>query len=292
MVRAKLRHLIYGLPPYDPAAEQAVTPPLECALARMEDFDEPWCHKQMQLICGPHTRFSSLVNRKLWEVASCLQAFEERGMLAPGKTGLVFGVGRERLPSLFAARGCRIVATDQASDKTGDWTGTGQHCSALEQLWLREYLSAEHFYERVSFRPVDMNDIPADLHESADFLWSLCSLEHLGSLENGIRFVVNSLRCLKPGGWAFHTTEYNLSDEYRTIERPNLCVFRRSDIEEMVRRVEEAGGTVLPRDYSIGAHPYDWQLSAPPHPRLKPNLRLRLAGVVMTSIRLIIQRRA
>jgi SAM-dependent methyltransferase len=291
-VRAKLRHLMYGLPPIDPSAETAVTAPLECALARMEDFDQPWCHKQMQLVCGPHTRFTSLVSRKLWEMVSCIQALEERGMLAPGKTGLVFGVGRERLPSLFASRGCKIVATDQASDETGDWTTTGQHCSALDQLWLREYLSAEDFKECVTFRPVDMNAIPDDLYESADFIWSLCSLEHLGSLENGIRFVEESLRCLRPGGWAFHTTEFNLSNERQTIERENLSVYRRCDIERMAASVEQAGGTMLPRDYSIGAHPGDWRLSESSQSKLQSNLRSTLAGVVMCPIRIVIQRTA
>jgi hypothetical protein len=292
MVRAKLRHLIYGLPPYDPAAEHAVTPPLECGLSRMADFDEPWCKRHMQIICGPHTRFRSLVHRKYWEIASCMQALEERGMLVPGKTGLVFGVGREPLPSIFAARGCRIIATDQAPEGAEDWTATGQHASALDQLWRREYVSKEDFHQRVSFRAVDMNQIPEDLHDTADFVWSLCSLEHLGSLENGIRFVVDSLRCIKPGGWGVYTAEFNVSDEVRTIEAANLCAFRRSDIEELVRRVEEAGGTVLPRDYSIGGHAYDWYISAPPYPPRKPGLKVRLGEFVLTCIRLIIQRRA
>jgi hypothetical protein len=292
MLRAKLRHLVYGLPPYDPSVEQAVTPPLECGLCRMADFDEPWCKRHMQIICGPHTRFRSLVHHKYWELASCIQAFKERGMLQPGKTDLVFGVGREPLPSIFAARGCHIIATDQPPEGAHDWTSTGQHSANLDQLWRREYVSEEVFRQRVTFRPVDMNAIPHDLHDAADFMWSLCALEHLGSIENGIRFVVNSLRCVKPGGWVFHTTEFNVGDEVRTLEAPNLCAFRRGDIEEMVRRVQQAGGTVLPRNYSIGSHLYDWHVSAPPYPPRAPGLKVRVGDFVLTCIRLIIQRRA
>lgn len=289
--RGRLRHLIYGLPPYDPSSEHAVTPPLQSGLARMSDFEQPWCRRHMQVMCGPQTRLMSLFHRKFWEIASCTQALDERGMLVPGMTGLTFGVGREPLPSVFAARGCRIIATDQAPEGATDWAKGGQHCSALEQLWLPAYLSADDFHERVTFRAVDMNAIPEDLHESADFVWSLCSMEHLGSLEHGTHFVLNSLRCLKPGGWAFYTTEFNVSDEVHTLEAPNLSLYRRCDIEDMVRRVEEAGGDVLPRDYSIGAHPYDWQVAAPPYPRRKPHVKVSTGGFVVTCVRLIIQRR-
>jgi hypothetical protein len=37
-------------------------------------------------------------------------------MLQPGRTGLGFAVGAEKLPALFASRGCRITATDLPSD--------------------------------------------------------------------------------------------------------------------------------------------------------------------------------
>jgi hypothetical protein len=41
-----------------------------------------------------------------------------------------------------------------------------------------------------------------------DFIWSSCSLEHLGSLELGEQFIYNSLKHLKPGGVCPHD-EYN-----------------------------------------------------------------------------------
>ena len=44
-------------------------------------------------------------------------------------------------------------------------------------------------------------------------------------------FVINSMRVLKPGGVAVHTTEFNLSSNDDTIEARDLCVYRRRDIE-------------------------------------------------------------
>ena len=67
----------------------------------------------------------------------------------------------------------------------------------------------DEFRRLVDFRYCDMNNISSDLHEF-DFCWSCCALEHLGSLSAGLRFIERSLDTLRPGGWAVHTTEFNL----------------------------------------------------------------------------------
>jgi 2-polyprenyl-3-methyl-5-hydroxy-6-metoxy-1,4-benzoquinol methylase len=68
------------------------------------------------------------------------------------------------------------------------------------------------FKARVSYRTLDMNFIPDDLHGKFDFVWSTCSVEHVGSILLGQRFIINTLNLLKPGGIAIHTVEFNLSD--------------------------------------------------------------------------------
>src|SRR5262245_17988237 len=60
------------------------------------------------------------LHRKDWEHAFIAQALAERGMLAPGRRGLGFGVGKEPLVALFASHGCEAVATDQAPDQARD----------------------------------------------------------------------------------------------------------------------------------------------------------------------------
>jgi hypothetical protein len=86
-----------------------------------------------------------------------------------------------------------------------------------------------------------MNHIPSHLADRFDFCWSTCSFEHLGSLEHGLRFVENSIGTLKVGGIAVHTTEFNLSSDADTLESPNLSVYRRRDIEKLVKALEQAG---------------------------------------------------
>ena len=54
-----------------------------------------------------------MLHRKMWEWLFIAEALRERGMLAPGRSGLGFGVGQEPLVALFADAGCDVVATDQ-----------------------------------------------------------------------------------------------------------------------------------------------------------------------------------
>jgi SAM-dependent methyltransferase len=96
-----------------------------------------------------------------------------------------------------------------------------------------------------------MNHLPDDLG-TYDFLWSCCAFEHIGSLEAGIRFVLEANRFLKPGGVAIHTTEYNFSSNDETVETQHLCLYRRRDLEDMARRVEAQGNRILPLNFTAG----------------------------------------
>ena len=82
----------------------------------------------------------------------------------------------------------------------------------------------------VKLRSVDMNSIPDDI-EGYDFTWSACAFEHLGSIDKGLEFVKNSLKCLKPGGIAVHTTEFNASSDQNTLTSGPTVLFRKKDLE-------------------------------------------------------------
>lgn len=142
-------------------------------------------------------------HRKLWELAFICQALEERQMLRPGRRGLGFAVGAEKLPALFAARGCQITATDLPADdaRRGPWAQSGQWVGERDALNAAGLCDPAAFRQRVSFRPVDMNHLPADLADY-DFTWSTCSFEHCGSLQLGLDFLERQMECLAPGGVA------------------------------------------------------------------------------------------
>lgn len=232
------------------------------------------------------------LHRKDWEWFYIAQSLFDHGLLAPGKQGLVFAVGIEPLPALFASYGCQIVATDQSPEQAvqSGWMNSNQYSQQVDSLYDGRICDRNTFFSSVHYRSVDMNDIPEDLNGKFDFCWSSCAYEHLGSLERGIKFVENSLATLVPGGVAVHTTEFNISSNDETLESEHLSIFRRQDIEETVRRLESHGHAVSPIDWTLGNGFAECLVDLPPY-KQSPHLRLRIAEYDCTSIGLIIQKR-
>ncbi len=229
------------------------------------------------------------LHRKIWEYCFIAQALYERGMLTEGRRGLGFAVGKEPLTSLFASLGCEILATDLGTEKArqSSWVNTGQHAASLTEVNERGLCPEEIFRQRVSFRFVDMRDLPDDLG-SFDFIWSSCSFEHLGSLGEGERFVLEALRFLKPGGVAVHTTEYNVSSNVHTSAGGETVFYRKRDIKRIARRLRHAGYRI-DLDFSDGDMPADRIIDRPPYTE-KPHLKLKSLEHIITSYGLIIWR--
>jgi SAM-dependent methyltransferase len=242
-----------------------------------------WCHR-MGSAPGLH--------RKQWEFVFILRALDYYGALREGARGLGFGVGVEPLSSLFAAAGCRIVATDlaQHDERSQVWDNTQQLGANLDQIFQTHLCDRAAFYEQVSFRPVDMNAIPADLRDF-DFTWSSCAYEHLGSIEAGLTFFENSLACLKPGGIAVHTTELNLSSNKNTLDTGTTVLFRRRDFETLARRLIAAGHDVIPITFDSGDSELDRVIDMPPY-SVDSHLKLALLRWVSTSFGMIVRKGA
>jgi len=220
-----------------------------------------------------------------------MQALWERGCIGPGKKGLVFAVGTEPASSIFANYGCEILATDIFPQKGIEkgWTTDNQLCFGLESLNTRMLCEEAVFLEKVKYRAVDMNEIPDDLEEF-DFNWSSCSFEHLGTIEKGLNFLKNQLKTIKPGGWAVHTTEFNVSSNDETQDNNDTVIFRYRDIERLIKELRESGHFVEDQDYSLGGMPEDFQVDTIPHQQ-DIHLKLQIDRFVVTSLGLIIQKK-
>lgn len=231
------------------------------------------------------------LHRKQWEFFYICQSLHERGMLEPGRRGLGFGVGTEPLPALFARMECEILATDQDRSEAAraGWLECDEHAAGAADLNRRGLCPPELFADRVTFRVVDMNHIPHDLDGAFDFCWSSCCLEHLGSLRHGIAFVKNSMKTLRPGGVAVHTTEFNLSSNAETLESRDLSLYRRQDIERLISELDALNCRNEPVRWITGDGLVDGYVDLPPF-RNEPHLRLRLDRYDCTSIGLIVQR--
>lgn len=282
-------------PPLPPSA------PLSSVVCRREHFDTAWflhwfgeIYRQppegVALASGPDR---PTYHRKNWEWAAVAQALAERDMLRPGRRGMGFAVGREPLTSLFAVRGASVVATDLAAEEgpTSDWSDTGQHAADLEALYWPAIVSREDFDARVSFMPQDMRNLRTEGLGSFDFIWSACSFEHLGSLEAGLQFVMNSTALLKPGGIAVHTTEFNLSSPERTLETGNNVIYRVQDLTHLEARLRGIACAMEPLDAFGGSHPDDIEYDFEPYYLTgRQHIKLDLSGHVATSVLLIIRK--
>jgi hypothetical protein len=227
--------------------------------------------------------------RKSWEWAFIYEKLQRAGVLLPGKRGLGFGVGREMLPSLFARTGASVTATDTLAPPE-PWRELQVQSKA--DLFSGRIIERSLFDQRVTFEACDMSRIPEHL-TGYDFCWSSCAFEHLGTLEQGLEFVIESVeKTLVVGGVACHTTEFNLSSDETTIESGISVFYRRRDLLELCRKLEERGHYVEPLRLASGDLPLDYLVDTPPYgPILRnPHLKLRVGNLVATSLGLVVQR--
>jgi hypothetical protein len=255
-------------------------------ICRAEHFLLPlfkyWCNE---------LKMHPTMHRKLWELVFISQTLHELGKLKAGMRGLGFGVGKEPLSSFFAKCGIAVTATDldlTSAQKSG-WAHSGQHAAVADHMFWPGIVDRSEFDRHVSFQDVDMNAIPDTLRDY-DFCWSACSLEHTGSIDNGLCFIENSLDTLKPGGVAVHTTEFNLSSDTDTIEEGGTVLFRKQDIMLLARLLRTRKHKLLPLNFYAGSTEVDKFVDVPPYQN-DPHLRLRIERYRLTSIGLAIIKR-
>ncbi|GGC30769.1 hypothetical protein GCM10011504_06210 [Siccirubricoccus deserti] len=290
------RHYAAGLAgPVAPVPEGPSPAGLTSRSCRQSDIEADWLRHWCRLLGTP-----PVYHRKLWENCFILQALWEAGMLAPGRRALGFAVGRESLPAILAAHGVAVVATDLdgGDARARDWIATGQHGSAAEALFRPALLPRAEFDARVSFRTADMAAIPEDLRQGGfDLVWSACAMEHLGSLERGMRFVEQAMRCLRPGGIAVHTTEFNLDELAGTLSRGATVLYQRRHLEALAARLAAQRHEMLPLDDGHGSGMLDRFVDLPPFEEagsplgtvFPPHLRLSVRGFPVTSAGLIVR---
>lgn len=267
---------------------EMTTPFMPYSTCNASDFFHPWykkiCQQMGQNLC---------THRKQWEFVYIVYHLYKSGMLSPDSKGLGFGVGVEPLASFFASLGSKITATDAPEEIANrDGWNNSQHqqfSDCLEKIYQPEMLSREQFEKQVKFQTCDMNNIDVQL-KGFDFCWSSCCFEHLGSLQAGLDFVINSVeKTLRVGGIACHTTEYNLSSNDETLESKILSIYRKRDIESLIKQLRERGHIVSELLIAPISHPLDNHVDLPPY-KQEIHIKLKLADYVCTSLGILVQR--
>jgi len=280
------------LPPIDVYQAPAGNPFMQYSTCSAADFYHPRFTEIARDMGIP-----PLLHRKFWEWAYIVNIAQTRGVIAPGKRALGFGVGTERMPALFAKGGMDVTATDAPAsvNNAQGWSTTGQYSTALESLPYSGITDMATLQARVRFQACDMNDIGDDV-AGYDFCWSSCALEHLGSLQLGIDFIINSVeKTLKVGGIACHTTEFNLSSNDATVESGDTVLYRRRDLDALIAELRRRGHQADEFTIAPDAHFLDGYVDTAPFATPTPNtgpahLKLQLYGYACTSVGITIQR--
>ena len=131
-----------------------------------------------------------------------------------------------------------------------------------------------------------MNDIPNDL-SGFDFLWSCDSLEHIGGLEHGLKFIENAMACLRAGGITVHTTEFTLASNEESMNLP-ICLFTEGDRQELTEQLCTIG-YALDLNLTHGRHQLD-QLVLDEPPPWEISLKEHLFNHTITSFGLFIHK--
>jgi hypothetical protein len=264
-------------------------------MANALDFETPWFRSAASEMKMGKGR----LHRKQWELAYIRHVVTNPDVNAcrPGSRGMVFAAGREPTISYFASLGCDILATDMEKDKetASQWAKTNQHSSSVDDLWADHLISKEEFRKRVSFRAADMNDLAklSDLYGKMDFIWSACSLEHVGSISLGQRFVINSLDVLKPGGIAIHSMEFTLSSLDETYETGRTVFWRKRDVEQVVRDLDILGHEVFPLHFEAGTSVIDQTPDVGPFDGKgkADHVKLALRKHIVTSFAIVVRKK-
>ena len=250
-------------------------------VVRALDFQQPWFKQRAAELDEPMK-----LHRKLWEYCMITQVFEEQ--VREGYA-IGFGVGREPIAAWLANRYIEVMATDRP-DLTKEWSETGQHARVVSDLIHEKVCSLKRFHGHVHFDAVDMNDIPIHLkREQFDFSWSCGAFEHLGSIEHGLRFFLEQMKCLRKGGIAAHTTEFN-PEKGETLDDVNIALFQERHLKDLEQRLEKQGDRLWPLDLTPGTDLADVRIDREPYGL--PHLRLKVGSWTTTSVLLVAQRGA
>ena len=173
--------LVFGWPPspppkYPSAFAGETTDNIGFKMCTQRDFEAPWYQSAILGVGEVNQN-----HRKQWELAYLFHVVTTMKLCEPGKRGLVFAVGREHLPQLFASLGCEIVATDlPTSDDpafVSEWANTGQHAAEVDSLYYKNFpkkrpLKKSDFLSRVTYRPENMRGFSTWLKgQKFDFVW-------------------------------------------------------------------------------------------------------------------------
>ena len=253
---------------------------LESKAATQADIEARWCRSWCATL-----RERPRYHRRLWESAFVLQALFEGDALLPNAKVLALGPVDGSVISHLARGDVRTTLFGPA------------------QAPLRDDLSDAYTFENnVKFVPQTKDGL-ADL-SGFDACWSIGQAGQMGSIREGMDFIVQAMKTLRPGGVAVHVFDFNFANDAETIDNWPAVLFQRRHIEALAEELASQGHTVRPLDFNVGFQPLDRFVDVPPFDTARTqafdglwrdgwqgaHLKVSIDGFPVTSYGLICQR--
>jgi len=193
-------------------------------------------------------KLDAQAHRKQWEAIYTLQVLERYGMLDQGAVGLGFGSRAEPIAAACAARGCQVTVTDYPVDRDADEAASEAGAVAPRYPAI---CPDDVFDAAVSFLPAGDAGVLDDLHDF-DFCWSNGAVDRFDTIADGVRFIIDSLQCLKIGGVAVHTLAFHLPMDG---DDRGGTFLRRSHLERLGFELVSLGHQIAQFKYDDGGVP-------------------------------------
>lgn len=252
-------------------------------------------HGDSHLLDGWLIPTKTIWHRKAWEYLYILQQFRDYEFSIPTRLWNIdcigFGCGNELIPYMLASDVAtrKVVVTDAPINKRC-WVDSNQYLPDLHTLRANAPVQlGELDKSKLEYRFQDMNDLHLQ-GSYFNFIWSASSLEHLGSIDAAIEFLISSSERLQWGGVAVHCTEYNVSSNTKTKLTGDSIYFREQDLERLRDRLSERGFELSPIDLHDRIHPFNSYIDRPPYNEHPSHMKLLFDGYVITSVGFCIRR--
>jgi len=206
-----------------------------------------WNNEQFQssaLECVNHAR----KHRKLWEVSQTFRTI--RSLIPPASYGLGLACGSEALIYKFS-QDYKVIATDLYG-LDSKWVTARKE---LKDVYTPkdQFKGIKYPYCNLVAMRMDMRDVANCFAENTfDFAWSLCSIEHLDSIEEIYKTINDVGNVLKPTGIFAFTTEWFIQPPLN--RHPGSIAFYHDtlkDIEDMGFNFVEEDGYISTNELSL-----------------------------------------
>lgn len=227
-------------------------------VCNVEDFDDDELRRVMRREL-PHevARFgagfpSGHEDRKDWETAMTIRAFEDHGLLDGRRDFLGVAAGTEPLNFCLTRYARRVVATDLYLDP-GNWAATASLTMLKDPgaYWASHWNPRRLVIQHMNALELQFED------ETFDRVYSSSSIEHLADYP-AIHVAMNEIfRVLRPGGIAALSTEFRLDGPSPGV--PGTLMFDRTEVLDHV--VGDRAWTFLsPFDFDVSSATRDTAL--------------------------------